>query len=135
MRLITETTNPKSAELADKVGALLNDLVLVNTERMSLTGVSLGSWLETLPTGNLATDRVEKMGRIWVKHWPEKSFEVGGAPVSVGSESTDSLVSMEAMLSPDRRAILERARAIRRKIGPVPWKISDILRQMDEENE
>ena len=64
MRLITETTNPKSAELADKVGALLNDLVLVNTERMSLTGVSLGSWLETLPTGNLATDRVEKMGRI-----------------------------------------------------------------------
>ena len=55
------------------------------------------------------------------------------AALKAAGINAENKTNTEAMLSPDRRVILEHARAIRRKIGPVTWKISDILRQMDEE--
>jgi len=45
-------------------------------------------------------------------------------------ETAESIESIEAQLSLKARKLLEEAREIRRRIGPVPFKTIDIIREI-----
>lgn len=42
----------------------------------------------------------------------------------------ESSGEMEANLSPKARALLEESREIRRRVGPVPFKVRDLIREI-----
>ncbi len=44
----------------------------------------------------------------------------------------DSMKELEAKLSPEARKQLEEIRALRKAIGPVPFKVRDLIREIRE---
>jgi hypothetical protein len=44
----------------------------------------------------------------------------------------ESTADLEAKLTPEAKALLEESREIRRKVGPVPFKVRDLIREIRE---
>lgn len=90
----------------------------------------------TIPTSEyVPTDRLEHLATHWLRHQPEAIPEMMKVPRPFGRARTETVILREELkLSPERRALLERIRAVRRAIGRVSFNVGDLLREMDEEN-
>ncbi len=128
----TETTVLDAAGYIENFIGAAKQVILPSFEPSEPTEATIPPTVQT--SGHIVTDKAEDFGKLWLSRPPDMIFLIPDFPKRVESEPSKPSMSLEAMLSTERRAILEGARALRRKIGPVPWKISRLLREMDEEN-
>lgn len=122
----TRTSLPEAVGLKGEVVRSLKNL-FPDSELSNPTEV-----LESLTTpssGAIALDRAEHLGRSLLITGNVFLLDI---PKLIDTEPSEPRYSLESMLSFERRTILERAREVRNRIGPIPWKISDLLHEMDE---
>lgn len=128
----TEVTIPDAAGYIENFIGATKQVIRFSFESTLSTEATIAPTIQT--SGHIVTEKAEDFGRRWLSGPPDKIFLIPDFPKPVESEPSKPSISLEAMLSTERRAILESTRALRHKIGPVPWKISRLLREMDEEN-
>ena len=123
----TRTSLPEAAGLKGEV--VRNLKVLFPDWELSNPTEAVES-LTTPSSGGILFERAEHLGRSLLL---ADNIFLPDIPKLIDSEPSEPRLSRESMLSPERRTILECVREIRHRIGPIPWKISDLLREMEEE--
>jgi hypothetical protein len=131
----TNTENPSRAELIKLCASLFSDVVspAISATR-GTTDIQMPLWETTVSVNISAMRSLEERGNYWKRYDPETILMV--VPLFKENDSRPILkkASPAIKLIPERRELLEGIRALRTKIGPVPFKIGDLLREIDEEN-
>ena len=131
----TNTENPNRAELIKHCASLFSNVVSpAISATKGTTDIRMPLWETTVSVDISAMRGLEERGDYWKRYDPETILMV--VPFFKENDSRPILkkASPVIKLTPERLELLEGIRALRKKIGPVPFKIGDLLREIDEEN-
>ena len=132
----TNTENPNRAELIKLCASLFSDVVspAISATR-GTTDILIPLGKTTMSVGLSVIRSLKERGDYWKRCDPETIVMV--VPLFKEDDSHPIVKRAFPMLklTPERRELLERVRALRAKIGPIPFKVGDLLREIDEEND
>jgi hypothetical protein len=132
----TNTENPNRAEVIKLCASLFSDLVSPAIPAIRSTrDIFTPSGGTTVSADLSAIRSLEERGDCWKRCDPEAIITVLSLFEENDSRPIVKKASPLLKLTPERRELLERIRALRTKIGPVPFKIGDLLREIDEEDD